>query len=127
MHLAWLSCEDFGDLVKEVWESHDRNILQTFQTFTARAKWWSRESFGNTRKLKHKCLARLEGVQKELALRQSGFLENLYSRLEYEELLRREEIYHMQRSHERGLIQGECNTKYFHVSVLAKRAKSKIL
>lgn len=45
----------------------------------------------------------------------------------YNELLKREELYWIQRSRAGWLTQGECISKYFHVLVIAKIARSKIL
>lgn len=39
VELSWLTRENFGDLLKEVWAGDARNILDTFKRFTGRAQW----------------------------------------------------------------------------------------
>lgn len=58
----------------------------------------------------------------------SDYLENLEEEqiVKYKEFLKREELYWSRRSREQWLKERESNSKFFYLSVMAKRAKNKI-
>lgn len=90
---------------------------------------WNKNRFGNIFRRKRKLLARLEGVQKALAIRQNPNLDGIEKSLakEYNEVLAQEETFWFQKSRVKWIQDGERNTAFFHKSKLARRRKNKIL
>lgn len=65
----WFSREDFLDVVRQIWEGHSDNILQTITTFTQRAKWWKEIVLGHVPRKKRTYLGTLSGIQNAFANR----------------------------------------------------------
>lgn len=92
-------------------------------------KAWQTKVYGNLRHKKQWCVARLMGIQKELALRPSRFLSTLESELlhEYHQLSQLEDSYWRQKSTLQWMAEGEKNTHFFHRSVNMRRQQKNIL
>lgn len=60
---AWLMHKEFGKLVEDNWNAHGC-LKETVQNFTAAAKRWSSEVFGNILKKKRILIARISGIQR---------------------------------------------------------------
>lgn len=70
----------------------------------------------------------LLGIQTAMARRPKPFLQQLEAELshEYQTLLQQEQLHWFQRSRSKWLVQSEQNTKYFHTSILIRRACNKV-
>lgn len=125
--ISWFHRADFQHLVKEVWNSHKGDISEIISTLTKRANWWRDEILCSALKRKKRCQVWLEGIQRALSQYQSIYLRNLEisSINEYKEILRQESLYWYQRSWFTWLKEGDIYSKFFHASVIAKRAKEK--
>ncbi|XVF47014.1 hypothetical protein PTKIN_Ptkin03bG0075000 [Pterospermum kingtungense] len=89
---------------------------------------WNYTYFGNIFQKKRVLLARLVGVQKLLAVRQSQWRIRLEMdiRHELDEVLKQEEMFWFQRSREEWIRFGDLNTKFYHASIVVKRSRNTI-
>ncbi|XP_028060302.1 uncharacterized protein LOC114263917 [Camellia sinensis] len=96
--------------------------------YTQELKEWNKEVFGNIFKRKIHLLTRIEGIQKALATYFSHNLHALERDLikQYNSTLFQEEILWFQKSRAKHIMLGDRNTKYFHISTISKRRKTKI-
>ena len=74
-------------------------------------------------------MARINGIQRALAVRPSAFLVNLENELliELDRVLRQEEELWALKSRVNWMIQGNRNTTFYHVSTLVRRKRNQIL
>lgn len=124
----WLSNPSFKNVVLQAWANcTDINIA--INKFTLMVRKWNVESFGNILTKKRRILARLNGVQKALSHCPSHNLLNLEWVLsnDFNNILRQEEEFWATKSRVNWLIAGDRNTKFFHITTLAKRRVNKIL
>lgn len=73
----WFDHPQFQDVVKLSWEIGNQELILATRDFQTRAKKWNRELFGNIQGSRKRILAKLEGIQKKLALGPSQFLIDL--------------------------------------------------
>ena len=125
---AWLSHDSFGDLVKDSWSSNNAWGVNV-EAFTHAASHWNKTVFGHIQKRKNTLIRRLQGIHRALSNESNLFLEDLQKHLwrEYELILFEEESLWAQKSRCRWLMQGDKNTRYFHLSTLARRRRNKVL
>ena len=93
------------------------------------ASTWNKEVFGNIHKRKMRVINRLHGIQRTLLDEPNPFLEELQSKLllEYEAVLFEEETLWIQKSRSNWVNLGDRNTRFFHLSTLARRRRNRIL
>ena len=74
-------------------------------------------------------MARLNGIQRSIAIRPSAFLCNLGNELlkELDSVLSQEEELWALKSRVNWMIQGDRNTSFYHVSTLVRRKRNQIL
>lgn len=92
-------------------------------------KWWNRKTFGDVLK-KKKCIqARIAGAEKVLAATPNDFLINLQKSLvaEYLKVLKHEEMLWALKSGVNWIVEGECDTKFFHITTMVRHKRNKIL
>ncbi|GLT98319.1 hypothetical protein SLE2022_158280 [Rubroshorea leprosula] len=94
-----------------------------------RTKNWSRLTFGNIFKHKRRILARLDGTHKYLSSRHNNFLYRLKKELlvEYGDILKLEEDIWFMKSRINWILEGDRNTRFFHVSTIKHRSHNRIL
>ena len=126
--LSWLNGEGFDQLVSHNW---NRNALWSDNVthFSQVASAWNHEIFGNIHKRKSRLINRLHGVQCASLNELNPNLEELQSKLwlDYETVLFEEETLWFQKSMCKWISIGDRNTKYFHLSTLARRRRNCIL
>lgn len=124
----WMSHPDFKNLVKAAWDDKSCPLENSIIIFSSRVSRWNKEVFGNIFHKKQHILARLKGIQRSLAYRPSRFLTDLEKQLrtEYSNLLENERELWMLKSRTEWIMEGERNTKFFHVSTLVNRRHNKI-
>ena len=125
---AWLSYDSFDEVVKSSWQIGS-SWKDNVSNFTEYATRWNKEVFGNIHKRKQRLINRLKGIQCALYESHNPFLEELQSQLwwEYEKVLFEEESIWMQKSRMDWAKWGDRNTRYFHISTLARRRRNKIV
>lgn len=73
VEMGWFEKLDFKELVASVWNNYSCNLTKTLKTFTARAEWWRKEVYGSIPHKNKRCIARIAGIQKVLAVQESLF------------------------------------------------------
>ncbi|KAL0005366.1 hypothetical protein SO802_012927 [Lithocarpus litseifolius] len=124
---GWLSHPGFPSIVRNAWrDNQDLDIAVT--SFTASARRWNKEVFGNLFGRRKRIEARLKGVQKALAERPSESLLELDRtlRLEHGEVKELINEFWAMKSRLNWLVSGERNTTFFHASVLNRRRRNRI-
>lgn len=91
---AWITHPGFKKLIEDNWNHHETAIENTRKIVPILDK-WNKEGFGNIFKRKNRLLARLNGVQRNLANRPHNGIINLERRLrkELDTTLYQEELY----------------------------------
>ena len=104
-------------------------LADAIDCFTKEAEKWNRMKFGNVFARKNNIMARLNGIQRAVAIRPSNFLLNLESELlkELDNVLNQEEEIWALKSRVNWMIQGDRNTAFYHVSTLVRRKRNQIL
>jgi hypothetical protein len=133
--LAWLFKDGFHEKVLEVWQcevkgSSSIEIWQNkIRSLRRYLRGWAKNMNGSYKKEKDDTLQKMEQLDKKakmtmLSPQELDVKHCLKMRLM--QLLREEEIKWYQRSKVNNLLQGDSNTKYFHLVVNGKRRKSRI-
>ena len=91
---------------------------------------WARNLISQNRRDKSNLLAKINGLDRKaeailLSLQEVKLRHHLKRQLT--KLLREEEIYWLQRSKATNLLQGDDNTKYFHMVANGRHRKTKIV
>lgn len=123
----WLSHPDFPDLVKEAW-ARPSNLPSAVTSFTARAKCWNKEHFGNIFHRKRRICARLKGVQSALGVNPNNFLIDLEKSLlkELSSVASLEAEFWSMKARISWVVEGDRNTAFFHNSTLIRRRRNRI-
>ncbi|KAF7831804.1 RNA-directed DNA polymerase [Senna tora] len=116
MHLPPLKSDHSPILVR----THDGDWHWSLTTFQDKIKVWNRAVVGNIFRKKERLLKRLQGIHEKLSSGPNLFLSNLQEDLwmEYDNGLTQEEILWMQKSREQWIVNGDRNTRYFHISTM---------
>lgn len=124
----WFSYPDFMDLVNFNWAKCNHEYLSAVDMLAKSAMNWNRNIFGNLFCRKRRTLARLAGIQKAQANLFTSNLEFLERELrkEYLNILNQEEMMWQQKSRNDWIVEGDRNTRFFHISTLARRKRNKI-
>lgn len=123
---AWIMDPNFEHIVSSGWNGD--NLKNKIANFSQMALAWNKNVFGNIFRKKRWTLARIKGVQesqnKNLAQNLIALEKDLVS--EYNNILNQEEILWFQKSRANWIVMGERNTRYFHLSTIIRRRKTKI-
>lgn len=131
----WLSSDGFLDRVKGWWSNFnfsgkpDYILACKLKALKCKLKDWSKEVQGNLSSQKKLLLGKLADLDAVLEARILTEVENERKSalfLEYEELLKKEEIAWRQRSRTLWLKEGNMNTKFFHKMANAHRRYNNI-
>jgi mannosylglycoprotein endo-beta-mannosidase len=120
----------------EVWESENRgrSPLEKWQNKIRRLRrflrGWSRNLSSQSKQLKSNLLSKIDELDRKvevvlLSSQEEDHRHHLKGQLS--KLLREEEIYWLQRSKTTRLLQGDDNTKYFHLVANGRYRKTKII
>lgn len=123
----WLLHPEFPLVVQQAW-LENRKLHTAISDFASRAKKWNAEVFGNLFARKRRVLARLNAAQKALAKNPNYFLLDLEKKLieEYSLILLQEEEHWALKSRFNAANFGDCNTSFFHVTIVVRRHRIKI-
>ncbi|XP_058762932.1 uncharacterized protein LOC131636306 [Vicia villosa] len=125
---AWLMENNYADRVRGFWR-HGEDIMSNLNKIKSDAKEWKQWSVNNVQRAKKRILARLKGIQESIHIRND--VRGL-TRLEKktstgsEIILKQEELMWFQRSQAKWLIDGDRNTKYYHIKTVNRRRKNNI-
>ena len=123
----WMSHPLFSGILRDSW-ADDLHLKPNVDKFTADVKIWNKEVFGNLFHRKNRVEARLKGVQTSLAFCPNDHLLSLDAQLrkDHFEILQQEEEFWSVKSRYNWLIQGDRNTKFFHISAVIRRKRNRI-
>ncbi|CAL1371624.1 unnamed protein product [Linum trigynum] len=113
---AWLTHADFQKFLNDNWNGQNLNLPSALQEFSDRLQSWSKLVFGSVFQRKKRLVARIEGIERKLALSFHPGLAKLHTKLaaELEKTMEHEELYWFQRARESWVKYSERNTTYFH-------------
>ena len=111
--LAWLEREDFRPTFEACWNHSGEGICKSIEDVVIGCRQWCKENFGDIFKRKETILARLKGIQNSPSYNHSIFLSILERNLliEYQQLLRDEELLWFQKSRVNWIESGDKNTQ----------------
>ena len=133
--LGWLLRDGFVDMVKEIWLSVDEGntSLERRQAKIRRLRQflrgWAKQTSGTYKKEKKALLEKLDLLDKKAEstlLTQEELNAKHYMRNRLACLLREEEIKWYQRAKTKDILEGDSNTKYFHLVANGKHRKTRI-
>ncbi|XP_074287770.1 uncharacterized protein LOC141612921 [Silene latifolia] len=124
---CWLTHEKFKEFIDKNW-SQQGAFTERLDRLSSKLQDWNQQVFGNIFRQKRELKARIEGCQRELALKRINYLIKLEAKLrrELDEVLSREELLWYQKSRMNFIRDGDRNTSYFHVSTLIRRWRNRI-
>ncbi|KAL9243847.1 hypothetical protein vseg_017686 [Gypsophila vaccaria] len=126
---AWQNHSDFKHCLAESWDTNANSWQENIKSCSDSISLWARTVFQSIIRRKKRIQARLNGIQKRLELGWNGYLVKLEKdlRLEFDDILREEELYWRQRYKGQFIVHGERNTRFFHLSTILRRGKNRII
>lgn len=122
---AWLTHANFGQFLSSIWRPNLSwsNQLSSLQV---QLKQWNKDVFGDVFKRKRRLMKRLNLIAHQLGQFSSPHLEEAqhFLWLEYEEVLRQEEILWYQKSRAKWLMFGDKNSRFFHGVTAIRRKRN---
>ncbi|GLT58567.1 hypothetical protein SLA2020_314490 [Shorea laevis] len=124
----WLDHPEFHDLISPIWSTPNLCTSQCILNTQNSCKIWSKTTFDNIFVKKQELNARLDGIHRSLSHKPSNFLTNLEKELslEYEKILKLEEDLWFMKSRTNWIVDGDRNSKFFHLSTIRHRNHNKI-
>jgi hypothetical protein len=126
---AWLLEDSYIGMLESCW-SGAVPINAQLNHLTQVIKDWKYMTVEQVKNRKSELLARLGGIQRKLqGGRSNRFLVQLESELQNElaHILKAEELMWFQRSRARWLVDGDRNTRYYHLKTITRRRQNRIL
>lgn len=123
----WLSDPSFPKVVNQTWRK-ERKLSENIESFAKEASLWNKNHFGNIFAKKKRIMARLNGVQKVLAINPSPSLAHLENHLleELDKVIGQETELWALKARMNWLVLGDRNTSFYHISALARRKRNQI-
>lgn len=125
---AWLTHEKFEEFLKSKW-SNDTPLVALLETLAHDLTAWNKDVFHNIFQNKRQLMARIDGIQRKLAIKYDGGLIKLERKLRanLDEVLYQEELFWYQKARVDWIRDGDRNTSFFHLSTIIKQWKNKIV
>ena len=133
--LGWLNRDGFAEMVKEVWERpvHGQNPIQRWNNrirmLRKHLRGWARHITGLYKKEKKRLaeiIDKLDLQAENRLLSDSELDEKNQANEQFARLLREEELKWYQRSKAQFILEGDNNTKYFHLLANGRHRKKYI-
>ncbi|XP_050248720.1 uncharacterized protein LOC126695973 [Quercus robur] len=123
----WLADMSFPRVVDQAW-NQSSHLEEAIDKFMVKVNDWNRDQFGNIFFKKNRIQARLNGVQRAMAIQPSSSLVELENNLlkELEIILNQEHELWALKSRVNWMVQGDRNTAFYHVSTLVRRNRNRI-
>lgn len=124
---AWSRHEKFPEFIKAQWQVEIQSG-EALKSLSKDLQTWNKEVFGNVFLRKYKLERRLEGTRKQLAMKVSRYYLDLERQLleEWEEILHQEQLIWYQKSRSNFLLDGDRNTRYYHLATKIRRRSNNI-
>lgn len=132
--LSWFLREDLNKVVEDVWnKQYHGSSLEKWQlrlkALRKKLNGWNKNWEGMYRREKQRILSQIDALDakaENLGVSATDREERreLESRLRF--VIREEKIKWFQRSKEKEVLEGDCNTKYFHAKANGRKRKSQI-
>lgn len=124
---AWLSHAKFDEFVTMNWNK-SAPVIPVQKEFASKLNQWNREVFHNIFRKKSELWARIEGVQRRLAMKWERKWIKLEGKLrrELDDVLHEEELIWFQKSRLEAIKDGDRNTKFFHLATVIRRNRNKV-
>lgn len=97
-------------------------------TFLDNVKYWNNNVFGNLKNQKKRLIARINGIQIDLAHKHSNFLYNLEKTLlkDLKDIFHKERIIWAKKSGLNWRKYGNYNTRYFHMLATVRKTRGTV-
>ena len=124
---CWITDLDLPRVVSQAWDlsNHLREAISNFEKDAVN---WNKNHFGNVFGKKRRLMARLRGIQKEMAVRPTASLIDLEKQLlrDLDTILNQELELWALKSRVNWLVQRDRNTSFYHISTLVRRKRNQI-
>lgn len=124
---SWLVDPTFKPIVTEAW-NESNSWCQAVDSFQKKTMDWNINCYGNLFQRKRRIMARMDGINKRLAMTNNGYLSKLLQNLwnEYHSILEQENLFWRQKARCDWVKFGDRNTNFFHSSTVIGRKTKKI-
>ncbi|XP_058762472.1 uncharacterized protein LOC131635855 [Vicia villosa] len=126
---AWLANKEYTEMLWTAWID-SKEIGENLRTVKEEIHKWKMHSLDQVINMKKNIMARLAGIQNCLQRRHNtkGMV-RLEKKLQVElsHILKQEEVMWFQRSRTQWLVDGDRNTKYYHLTAVNRRKRNKIV
>ncbi|KAK2451297.1 hypothetical protein QL285_010365 [Trifolium repens] len=126
---AWLLESSYNEMIVASWK-HDQSVPNNLLKVQNEVKKWRFDTFDQVLHKKKSIMARIDGIQRSIqngsSARGNWKLERKLQN-ELREILKKEEMMWFQRSRAKWLIDGDQNTRYYHLKTINRRRKNNIL
>lgn len=125
---AWLLHEGFEPFIRDNWKL-DLALNSALSGLTEDLLVWNKKVFGNIFKKMRSLWNRLEGIKRMMMMSPSNGLIKLERKLarSLNEVLEEEQMLWLQKSRTDFLLDGDRNTRFFHLSTIIRRKVNHVL
>ncbi|OMO89795.1 hypothetical protein COLO4_19588 [Corchorus olitorius] len=126
----WTTDPQCEQVVAQAWNTDQQgsvafNLARKIQATKERLKVWNKCHFGDLSRRKKALEEELTRAQQQIEMPENRHREEIIRR-ELETLLEQEQLMWMQKSRANWYIQGERNTRYFHLTTKKRRVRNRI-
>ncbi|XP_061369204.1 uncharacterized protein LOC133312078 [Gastrolobium bilobum] len=125
---SWLDHPTFNDLMLEKWDKNEEFTLMQ-NGFVQHLRNWNKEVYGNIGKRKNNLLRDISSVQLQRSYEDCQSLQDLEMNLQnnLDLVLEEEEMLWFQKSRHHWIVDGDKNTRFYHLKTVIRRSTNKIV